>query len=51
MGTNEKLVPGKLLMTQKYSLEKYTAKQFFKINIRAKNICLNKNISEEITHV
>lgn len=49
MGTNEKLVPGELLI--KPPGLNYRVKQKFKISFQMKIINLNKKINEEIAYV
>jgi len=51
MGTDEKLVPGELLRTEKMHPLKYWVMQNFKIYIQAFNACLINNTNEEISHV
>lgn len=48
MGTNDKLVPGELLMRPEL---RYRENRFFTFNKKSKLTLKNKNINEEIAHV
>lgn len=48
MGTNEKLVPGELLIQPE---QMYRETEIFKINIQSKLASQYKNINEEIAYV